>query len=376
MTLSTLGFSLARPLLHRMDAETAHGLTIALLKTGLAAQTVPSAPALHQTIAGLDFPNPVGLAAGFDKNAEVPDAMLGLGFGFVEVGTVTPRPQAGNPRPRLFRLTEDEAVINRMGFNNDGHGPALQRLEARKARGGLVGVNLGANKDADDRMADYVAGIAAFAHVASFFTINISSPNTPGLRGLQSREELQELLDRLNAARAKLARPVPMFLKVAPDLRNDEMEDIVLCCAKGAVDALIVSNTTLARPPLRSKQAKEQGGLSGKPLFAMSTSRLANFFLMSEGKIPLIGVGGIHDADTAWTKIRAGASLIELYSALVYGGPQLVAGILSGLQQRLKIHRLAKLSDAVGADAHQIAEGRYRPKMAPVSPVSCNRSSA
>ncbi len=376
MTLSSLGFSLARPVLHRLDAETAHGLTISLLKTGLAPRTPFSNPALRQTIAGLDFPNPVGLAAGFDKNAEVPDAMLGLGFGFVEVGTLTPRPQAGNPKPRLFRLSKDEAVINRMGFNNDGHAAALKRLEARASRGGIVGVNLGANKDSEDRMADYVAGLSAFAAVAGFYVINISSPNTPGLRGLQSREELQQLLDRLNEARARLSRRVPMVLKVAPDLRNDEMEDIVLCCGHGAVDALMVSNTTLARPPLKSAQATEQGGLSGKPLFAMSTSRLANFWLMSEGKIPLIGVGGIHDADSAWTKIRAGASLIELYSALIYGGPQLVAEILAGLEQRLKIHRLSHISEAVGAEAHQIAEGRYRPKMAPVSPVSCNRSSA
>lgn len=376
MTLSSLGFALARPLLHRMDAETAHGLTIQMLKTGLAGATPAASPALRQTVMGLDFPNPVGLAAGFDKNAEVPDAMLGLGFGFVEVGTLTPRPQAGNPKPRLFRLSEDHAVINRMGFNNDGHAAALKRLEARRSRGGIVGVNLGANKDSDDRMADYVAGLAAFADVASFYVINISSPNTPGLRGLQSREELQELLDRLNAARAKLARPVPMVLKVAPDLRHDEMEDIVLCCGRGAVDALMVSNTTLARPPLKSRAAKEQGGLSGRPLFFMATSRLANFWLMSEGKIPLIGVGGIHDAESAWTKIRAGASLIELYSALIYGGPQLVADILAGLEQRLKIHRLATLSEAVGGEAHQIAEGKYRPKMPAVSPASCKRSSA
>ena len=331
MSLAGLAFPLARPLLHALDAETAHGLTIAALKAMPCGATLPSDPRLRVEVFGLSFPNPLGLAAGFDKNAEVPDQMLALGFGFTEIGTVTPLPQAGNPRPRLFRLAEDEAVINRMGFNNEGHDAALRRLLARRGRAGIVGVNIGANKESADRIGDYVKGIEAFSSLASYFTVNISSPNTPGLRALQSRAELEQLLARLNAARAAAARRPPMLLKIAPDLREDELEDIAAACAGGAVDGIIVSNTTLSREGLTSPLAGEQGGLSGRPLLALSTRQLARLHLLTEGRITLVGAGGVHDAASALLKIRAGASLVQLYSALVYQGPALVSRILEGI---------------------------------------------
>ena len=345
-------FRIAHPLLHRLDAETAHGLAISALKCA----PVRRASALDSTLAmqvfGLDFPNPLGLAPGFDKNAEVPDAMLGLGFGFVETGTVTPRPQAGNPRPRLFRLAEDEAVINRMGFNNDGQAAVLARLKARTAHG-IVGVNIGANKDSEDRGADYVAGLETFTAAASYITVNISSPNTPGLRALQSRSELRVLLLRLAAARAALPVRRPLLLKIAPDLSDIELEHVVTVALEGLVDGLIISNTTLARAGLSSPHRGEAGGLSGRPLFAASTRMLAKAYGLTGGKLPLIGVGGIHDAETAWTKIRAGASLIQLYSALVYEGPGLVGRVLAGLKMRLAGGVLA---EAVGS-GHQGLSG-------------------
>lgn len=335
MSLASIAFPLARPLLHALDAETAHGLTIRALKALPQGYAGAADPRLRVEAFGLSFPNPLGLAAGFDKNAEVPDQMLALGFGFTEIGTITPLPQAGNPRPRLFRLTEDEAVINRMGFNNEGHAATLKRLEARSGAGGIVGVNIGANKDSADRIGDYVKGIEAFSHVASYFTVNISSPNTPGLRALQSRAELEQLLARLNVARGLQSVRPPMLLKIAPDLRADELEDIAAACSGGAVDGIIVSNTTLSREGLRSSLAAEQGGLSGQPLMALSTRVLARVHLLTEGSVPLIGVGGVHDAASALLKIRAGASLVQLYSALVYRGPRLVADIVSGLAAEL-----------------------------------------
>lgn len=354
MRLAQLAFPVARPFLHALDAETAHGVTIHALRMMPANKPAASDPRLAVSAFGLGFPNPLGLAAGFDKNAEVPDAMLRLGFGFTEIGTVTPRPQAGNPRPRIFRLSEDEAVINRMGFNNEGHAAALKRLESRLHRQGIVGVNIGANRDSEDRIADYVKGIEAFSHLASYFTVNISSPNTPGLRALQSRAELGALLVRVNEARSKQSTKPPMLLKVAPDLRDDELEDIALSCAGGNVDGIIVSNTTLGREGLRSALANEQGGLSGKPLFALSTLKLAKLYLLTKGAIPLIGVGGIHDAAAAVSKIRAGASLLQVYSALVYRGPALVGDILSGILAELA-HKETNLAALTGSEAEGIA---------------------
>jgi dihydroorotate dehydrogenase len=346
MSLARLGFALAKPILHSLDAEQAHRLTIAGLKTGLAGSALQTvSPSLSSKLLGLAFPNPVGLAPGFDKNAEVPDAMLGQGFGFVEIGTVTPRPQTGNPKPRLFRLHEDQAVINRMGFNNDGHDMVLKRLEARRNRGGIVGINIGANKDSEDRIADYVLGLRKFSGVASYITINISSPNTPGLRNLQGRDDLLRLLSRLNDMRPA---HLPMLLKIAPDLSDDELRDVALACSDQAVDGVIISNTTISRPALLSAHAIEAGGLSGKPLFDLSTRQLSRFYQMTGGRIPLIGVGGIHDAETAWQKIRAGASLIQLYSALVYKGPALVQEICAGLEAKLRAHGLSSLAQAIG----------------------------
>ena len=326
MSLSRLGFSLARPLLHAMDAEDAHRATISSLKLGLGGrQNLPQQPV---KVFGLEFPNALGLAPGFDKNAEVPDAMLALGFGFVEIGTVTPKPQSGNPRPRLFRLVDDQAVINRMGFNNDGHDVVLARLEARRSKGGIVGVNIGANKDSHDRIEDYVIGLQRFSTVASYITINISSPNTPGLRNLQGREELQRLLDRLNGARKN---KTPMLLKIAPDLSDEDMSDVAELTSGGAVDGVVISNTTLNRENLRSPLKGEAGGLSGRPLFDLATQKLSQFHQMTAGRIPLIGVGGISDAATAKAKLAAGASLLQLYSGLVYRGPGLVAEIVKAL---------------------------------------------
>jgi dihydroorotate dehydrogenase len=357
MSLSSLGFALARPVLHRLDAETAHRATIKALACAPAPATPKQDSRLAQSLFDLSFPNPLGLAPGFDKNAEVPDAMLALGFGFVEVGTVTPKPQAGNPRPRLFRLPEDEAVINRMGFNNEGADAALRRLQARARNGGILGVNIGANKDAADRMADYEEGIRRFGPLASYITVNISSPNTPGLRALQSRDDLERLLARVSGARAGLGIKVPVFLKIAPDLVEDELADVAKVASGGAVDAVIISNTTISRPAsLRSAAASEQGGLSGKPLRGLATRQLARFHGLTGGQLPLIGVGGIHDAASAWERIEAGASLIQLYSALVFQGPALVQEILAGLVQRLASEGLSSLAPVIGRKAAALAK--------------------
>lgn len=346
MSLSRIGFSLSKPLLHKLDGEQAHRLTIAALKISPSHHSrLKTSPRLETNLFGLSFANPLGLAPGFDKNAEVPDAMLAQGFGFVEIGTVTPEPQEGNPKPRLFRLLEDEAVINRMGFNNEGHEAVQRRLEARRKRGGVVGINIGANKDSSDRIADYVQGISTFANLASYITINISSPNTPGLRNLQSRNDLQRLLEQLNKARKP---SLPMLLKIAPDLSLDELQDVADVCEGGAVDGVIISNTTLSRPQLSSQHAHETGGLSGKPLHQLSTHQLALFYKLSNGRIPLIGVGGIHNAETAWAKIVAGASLIQLYSALVFKGPALIDEICQGLDAKLAAHGLNHIAQAVG----------------------------
>ena len=356
MSLFNFGFRAMRPLLHCLGAETAHGLTIRALKSGLGGSSKISSPSnLAISCFGLDFANPLGLAAGFDKNAEVPDAMLRLGFGFVEVGTVTPRSQGGNPRPRLFRLSEDEAVINRMGFNNEGYAAVLERLRRRRDGSGIVGVNIGASKDSADRISDYVAGINAFSDASSYFTINISSPNTPGLRNLQSATELRPLLKRLNGARESQKRRVPMLLKIAPDLGAEEMQAVAECCIGPAVDGVIISNTTVSRPPLQSRHAKETGGLSGVPLFDLSTRQLARFYITTKGKIPLIGAGGISNAEQAWTKICAGASLLQIYSALVFQGPELVQNILGGLSRKVSQGKFTSLREALGSAAEEIA---------------------
>jgi dihydroorotate dehydrogenase len=346
MSIAQLGFALVKPVLHKLDAEQAHMITIKALKAGLGgAQRVTRHPSLRVNLFGLDFPNPVGLAPGFDKNAEVPDAMLGQGFGFVEIGTVTPRPQAGNAKPRLFRLFEDQAVINRMGFNNDGQASVLRRLEARRVRGGIVGVNIGANKDSADRVADYVKGLETFCGVASYLTINISSPNTPGLRNMQGRGELLKLLCALNAKRKT---NLPMLLKIAPDLAEADLQDVADVAGKEAIDGVIISNTTISRPTLKSPQRGETGGLSGRPLFDLATQQLALFHGMTGGRLPLIGVGGISDAETAYAKIRAGASLVQLYSALVFQGPALVQNICDGIAAKLASSGFNSVADAVG----------------------------
>jgi dihydroorotate dehydrogenase len=346
MTLAARSYPWLRRALFALDPERAHRLTIAALRR-LPARAVEAR--LPIRVCGLDFPNPLGLAAGFDKDAEVPGAILGLGFGFVEVGTVTPKPQAGNPRPRLFRLRQDEAIINRMGFNSGGHAAALANLIHRPP--GIVGINIGANKDSSDRIADYVAGLEAFAPHASYITVNISSPNTPGLRGLQNKKELDDLLARLHAARQTLAARPPLFLKIAPDLDDDGLADIADVCLSGFASAIIVSNTTVSRPTLASSHANEAGGLSGAPLFALSTHRLARMFLITKGAIPLIGVGGVRDVETAWAKIEAGASLIQLYTALVYRGPGLIDEILAGIARRVRDRGLSSLAEAIGSRA-------------------------
>lgn len=346
---------LAARALHVLDPEEAHGWAIRGLKWGLGPRdSGPDDPILAVKLAGLDLPNCVGLAAGFDKNAEVPDAMLAAGFGFVEAGTVTPLAQAGNPRPRLFRLTEDQAVINRMGFNNGGLEPFARRLSVRQGRGGVVGANIGANKDADDRIQDYVAGLTRLWGLSDYFTANISSPNTPGLRALQTKAALEELLGRLAEARAMLkassGRDYPIFLKVAPDLEDGEVEAIVETVVGAGLDAIIVSNTTIARPDtLKSALASEGGGLSGAPLLAPSTMVLKRFYAAAAGRVALIGAGGIADGAGAYAKIRAGARAVQLYSALVYGGPGLVKRIKRDLAARLRADGFAAVEDAVGA---------------------------
>ena len=303
-------------------------------------------------VGGLTLPNPVGLAAGFDKNCQVPDAMLAAGFGFVECGTVTPRPQVGNPKPRLFRLTEDQAVINRMGFNNGGLDDFKSRLEKRHGKSGIVGANLGANKDSDDRVEDYVKGLKALWGMSDYFTINISSPNTPGLRDLQNENAMDELLGRIAEARAELTGTTPsypVFLKVAPDVDMSEIERIVEQARMYGMNAIIVSNTTIARPDsLQSAHRGETGGLSGAPLFEKSTAVLREFSAAAQGKIDLIGVGGISNGQQAYAKIRAGAKAVQLYSALVFKGPGLVTEINRDLKARLKADGFNNISEAVG----------------------------
>ena len=336
-----------------LPAERAHKTTIKALKAGLGPSAAKTPlPELVTEVGGLTLPNPVGLAAGFDKDCEVPDAMLAAGVGFVECGTVTPRPQLGNPKPRLFRLTEDQAVINRMGFNNGGLEVFKSRLTKRQGKDGIVGANLGANKDSTDRVEDYVMGLKALWGLSDYFTINISSPNTPGLRDLQNEKAMDELLGRLAEARSELAgdKPsFPMFLKVAPDVDMGEIERIVGQACTYGMNAIIVSNTTIARPDsLQSQYKGEGGGLSGAPLFEPSTEVLREFYAAAQGKIDLIGVGGISNGAQAYAKIRAGAKAVQLYSALVFKGPGLVTEINRDLKARLKADGFSSIGEAVG----------------------------
>jgi dihydroorotate dehydrogenase len=348
--------ALSLPVLRWLDPEDAHRLAIQGLRFLPPGKPHADDPKLAVRAFGLNFPNPIGMAAGFDKSAEVPDALLRLGFGFVEIGSVTPKPQSGNPRPRLFRLERDEAVINRMGFNNDGADAALRRLAARAQHGGIVGVNVGANKDSPDRVNDYVKLIETFAPVASYFTVNVSSPNTPGLRNLQEGALLDDLLARVIDARERVrpkAGDTPVLLKIAPDLSLAQLDDVVQVARSRRVDGMIVSNTTIARPStLREEmRAKEQGGLSGRPLFRLSTRMVAETYVRVEGAFPLIGVGGVDSGGAALTKIRAGASLIQLYSSLVYKGLGLVDEIKRDLASTLLRTGRDSLSEIVGADA-------------------------
>ncbi|MBM6583522.1 quinone-dependent dihydroorotate dehydrogenase [Microvirga sp. BT689] len=356
-------FSLARPALHALDAETAHQLTIRGLSL-LPVMPLPTDdPRLSVDVFGKTFPNPVGLAPGFDKQCEVPDQLLGLGFGFVELGGVVPKPQAGNPRPRVFRLTRDEAVINRFGLNSDGLDAACRRLVQRRGRPGIVGINIGANKDSADRIADYVHCIQHLCGLADFLTINVSSPNTPGLRDLQGEAFLDDLLARSIEARDKADQnraKTTILLKIAPDISLDTLDAIIATALKRGIDGLTVSNTTIARSDsLKEKAlASETGGLSGKPLFVPSTKLLAEAFLRVERRLPLIGVGGVDSAESAWAKIRAGASLVQLYSAMVYKGPGLIGDIKSGLLQTLEAEKTS-LTLALGRDASAIARGEF-----------------
>jgi dihydroorotate dehydrogenase len=339
--------------LRLLDAETAHGMTISLLKSGLAPKTnLPPNTMLKTQLAGMDFANPVGLAAGFDKNAEVVDACLGLGFGFVEIGAVTPQPQSGNQRPRVFRLAHNRAIINRYGFNNDGLDIIAARLKARVNRPGIVGANLGANKDSSDKAGDYVTGYRALSPYVKFCTLNVSSPNTPGLRQLQKNDELDKILRRLGEVRAEVQsqneKLCPLFLKIAPDLRDEEKTDIAALVIAHKIDALIVSNTTLARPSnLEARYRAEAGGLSGAPLFRPSTTLLKEFALELKGQVPLIGVGGVSSAREAYVKILHGASLVQLYTAMVYEGPGLVKRIITELPNFLRADGFTNIKQAV-----------------------------
>ncbi|PNP97369.1 quinone-dependent dihydroorotate dehydrogenase [Sphingobium sp. SA916] len=345
-----MSYRLIRPLFFALDAERAHHLSIKMLRLMPVPPALEPDSMLAQTVAGIAFPNPVGLAAGYDKEGLIAHKMHGLGFGFAELGTLTPLPQQGNPLPRLFRLAEDRAVINRMGFNNGGQAAAAERIAKRRRPGGpVIGINIGANKDAADRIADYATGVTCMAPLADYLTVNISSPNTPGLRGLQDRAALDQLLGAVMAARG--ANRTPVFLKVAPDLEPADVEDIAAACIDHRIDALIVSNTTISRPSLQSPLAGEAGGLSGAPLHDLALQRLRDFRRALGTQLPLIGVGGIATADQAYARIRAGASLIQLYSALVYEGPYLARRINAGIKALMARDGVGNISEIVGIDA-------------------------
>jgi dihydroorotate dehydrogenase len=353
--MGLVSYSVVRPLLRRLDPETAHRVAIWGLKLGLAGRSAaPDDPILATRVWNLDFPNPVGVAAGFDKGAEAIDALLALGFGFTEAGTVTPLPQPGNPRPRLFRLDEDDGVINRLGFNSGGLAPYLERI-SRRPRRGIFGANVGKNRDSPDAFKDYETGVAAVCRYADYLVVNVSSPNTPGLRSLQGRASMEELLTRVLVARNGAApdprHPPPLLAKVGPDLDEAALADIAEVALTTGVDGLIVGNTTVERPStLRSPHARETGGLSGKPLMTRATKCLSDMYRLTKGKLPLIGCGGIADGADAYAKIRAGASLVQLYSMLVFHGPDLVGLIKRELAERLRADGFASVRDAIGAD--------------------------
>ncbi|WP_298398217.1 quinone-dependent dihydroorotate dehydrogenase [Sphingobium sp.] len=350
-----MSYRLIRPLLFTLDAERAHNLSIAALRMMPTAKPLGDDPMLATTVAGIRFPNPVGLAAGYDKDGRVAHKMHGLGFGFAELGTLTPLAQPGNPQPRLFRLVEDRAVINRFGFNNGGQGAAADRIARYRrphGQGAIIGINIGANKEATAAgraNADYATGVTCMAPLADYLTVNISSPNTPGLRALQGRAALDDLLGAVMAARPQDGPPI--FLKVAPDLEPADVEDIAAACIDHRVDALIVSNTTITRPALRSAHAGETGGLSGAPLTDLSQARLLDFRRLLGNRLPLIGVGGIANAEQAYARIRAGASLVQLYSALVYEGPYLARRINAGLKALMARDGVKTVAEIVGIDA-------------------------
>ena len=354
-------FGLGQSLLLALPPERAHDLAIKSLQLGIYPRAeAPDDRRLAQYLFGLDFPNPVGMAAGFDKNARVPRELLATGFGFVEVGTLTPLPQSGNPPPRMFRSIADRAVINRLGFNNEGQQAAFQRLKG--PREGIVGINLGAGRDSKDRIADYAKGIARMAPVASYFTINISSPNTPGLRDLQAPEALDALLKRVQEARAATTRKPPLLVKLAPDLADEDVPELVRVILSHGVDGIVVSNTTLARDGLRDQSfAKETGGLSGCPLFARATRMLARVYQLTEGKLPLIGVGGIDSGETALAKIEAGASLLQLYTGLVFEGPALIGRIKQALVAAMENEGCDRLAPLIGRRAAEWSERALAP---------------
>lgn len=346
-------YRLAAPMLGCVDPETAHSMAIHALRCGI----VPKAaffddPILHTRVFGQTFPNPIGMAAGFDKDGEVPTRMLAMGFGFVEIGSVTPRPQPGNPRPRLFRLQVDRAVINRMGFNSAGHAAVARNLQrSRGSAAGILGVNLGRNKDSTDAVADYVAGVRAFAGVADYLVINVSSPNTPGLRALQSRQALADLLDGVRGAMASLPRQPPLLVKIAPDLVPEDLADIAAVALPSGIDGLMATNTTIMRPAtLADAQRGEAGGLSGAPLLQPSTAVLAEMYRLTGGRLPLIGVGGVSCGADAYAKIRAGASLVQFYSAMIYEGPHLADRIRRELAVLLHRDGFGTVAEAVGID--------------------------
>lgn len=355
MMFDTLS-KLSQPMLLALPPEDAHEMTLRVLELGLHPRIKRAGSSiLHQRVFGLDFPNPLGVAAGFDKDGRVPDALLAMGCGFAEIGTVTPKPQSGNPTPRVFRLIKERAVINRLGFNNGGHEAALRRMQARAKNGGIVGVNIGANKDTEDRVGDYVKGLETFYDVASYFTVNISSPNTPGLRDLQAPQALDELVGRIMEVRAKLVgegKPQrPVIVKIAPDIAEEDVQPICDRLVAHAVDGIAVSNTTITRPGLIGEAARQAGGLSGRPLFPRATAMLGRVYQATGGKVPLIGIGGIDSPEKALTKFEAGASLIQLYTGLIYEGHGLIGRINEHLEKTCRDEGIQSIRELTGRQA-------------------------